>query len=260
MVSSLGRRSELERVREYIYNGIGMDYAPGSVQRPTLGVFPGLTAKPWHDPSEHLWTNRLVESFPMIHREFEEIKRLNAYVPQQGSYALNGQWNVFHFSIMGQPTCLSRRLCPATSQLVAELPGVGEAGMVFFSAMTPGTCIQAHCDLSNTRLRCHLGLSIPDGCSMRVDREIRRWEEGRCLVFDGSFEHEVWHSGSETRWVLILDFWHPDLTDVERRALARISNVRPFERSIRKKLMISERLFPNSLADIPGSLSEVNQA
>ena len=31
------------------------------------------------------------------------------------------------------------------------------------------------------------------------------------LIFDDSFEHEVWHEGADDRVVLICDMWHPDL-------------------------------------------------
>ena len=40
---------------------------------------------------------------------------------------------------------------------------------------------------------------------------MREWAEGRCLIFDDSFEHEVWHEGDSDRVVLICDLWHPDL-------------------------------------------------
>ena len=30
--------------------------------------------------------------------------------------------------------------------------------------------------------------------------------------------HEAWHEGSETRIVLIVDIWHPDLSDAEAMA------------------------------------------
>lgn len=41
-------------------------------------------------------------------------------------------------------------------------------------------------------------------------------------MFDDSFEHEVWHNGSGTRLVLIVDVWHPDLTRAERAQLPAI--------------------------------------
>jgi len=43
-------------------------------------------------------------------------------------------------------------------------------------------------------VRCHLGLRVPpqaERCWIRVDGEICRWQEGRCLLFDDTYEHEV---------------------------------------------------------------------
>lgn len=42
------------------------------------------------------------------------------------------------------------------------------------------------------------------------------------FVFDDSFEHEVWHNGTSMRLVLIVDIWHPELTERERRSLPAI--------------------------------------
>ena len=53
-----------------------------------------------------------------------------------------------------------------------------------------------------------------------------RWTEGAVLVFDDSFEHEVWHNGSATlgsggaddrggRLVLIVDVRHPNAAAIE---------------------------------------------
>ena len=57
-----------------------------------------------------------------------------------------------------------------------------------------------------------------NGRSIRVGDEVRTWVEGRCLLFDDSFEHEVWNDADEERLVLIVDVWHPDLkTDDQRK-------------------------------------------
>ena len=106
-----------------------------------------------------------------------------------------------------------------------------------------------------SRLRCHLPLICPEPSSdinigMRVAEETRQWEEGKCLVFDDAYEHEVWYrtkagrdaaaataatpaaaangdgqvvgaaarTGQE-RVVLLLDVWHPDLTQEEIAAI-----------------------------------------
>jgi aspartyl/asparaginyl beta-hydroxylase (cupin superfamily) len=65
------------------------------------------------------------------------------------------------------------------------------------------------------RLRCHLGIDVPAGCGIRVGGVERSWERGRCIVFDDSFPHEAWNESDEPRIVLIVDVWHPDLSDDE---------------------------------------------
>ena len=42
------------------------------------------------------------------------------------------------------------------------------------------------------------------------------------LIFDDSFEHDVWNEGDSARFVLIVDIWHPELTEEERRTLPAI--------------------------------------
>lgn len=51
---------------------------------------------------------------------------------------------------------------------------------------------------------------------------LRTWKEGKFIVFDDSFEHEVWHDGTEPRLVLIVDVWHPELTEEQKRTLTAI--------------------------------------
>ena len=42
----------------------------------------------------------------------------------------------------------------------------------------------------------------------------------KVLLFDDSFEHEVWNHTSEPRLVLIVDIWHPQLQHDADRAKA----------------------------------------
>jgi aspartyl/asparaginyl beta-hydroxylase (cupin superfamily) len=71
----------------------------------------------------------------------------------------------------------------------------------------------------------HLGVVVPPGPRMRVGDEEFGWEEGRCVVFDDSFEHEVWHDGDQPRVVLLMDVSHPDLdTSARDRVLAERSS------------------------------------
>ncbi|CAM9735658.1 unnamed protein product [Ectocarpus fasciculatus] len=93
----------------------------------------------------------------------------------------------------------------------------------FFSTLHGGSSIAAHTAPCNLRLRCHLPLTVPSvdtsQCGMRVGGETRPWEEGKCLVFDDSYEHEVWNKTEGERVLLLFDLWHPDLVEEERHAV-----------------------------------------
>ena len=60
-------------------------------------------------------------------------------------------------------------------------------------------------------ITCHLGLIVPrDGdVRMRVDDRIVRWAEGETLVFDDTYQHEVWNDTDGTRVVLLIQFERP---------------------------------------------------
>eukprot|EP00927_Polykrikos_kofoidii_P038052 TRINITY_DN32315_c0_g1_i1.p1 TRINITY_DN32315_c0_g1~~TRINITY_DN32315_c0_g1_i1.p1 ORF type:complete len:258 (+),score=37.73 TRINITY_DN32315_c0_g1_i1:104-877(+) len=88
----------------------------------------------------------------------------------------------------------------------------GSCGNAIFSRLAPRTRLQPHCGPTNTRLTCHMGIDVPaEGCGMRVGGEARCWREGECIVFDDSWEHEVWNESTRSRVVLLVNFWHPDL-------------------------------------------------
>jgi aspartate beta-hydroxylase len=85
----------------------------------------------------------------------------------------------------------------------------------FFSAVVPGTHITPHNGPTGKKLRLHLPVLGTEGAKMRVGDETRDLEEGKAFIFDDSFNHEAWHNGTQTRINLILDFWHPELSDHE---------------------------------------------
>ncbi|OWK33862.1 aspartyl/asparaginyl beta-hydroxylase domain-containing protein [Sphingomonas dokdonensis] len=98
--------------------------------------------------------------------------------------------------------------CPVTSGLARQVPGLSSA---FFSLLAPGTHVPAHRGVSKGLVTCHLGLGVPrDGdARMRVGRRVVRWAEGETLVFDDTFEHEVWNDTDEICLVLLLEFDRP---------------------------------------------------
>ncbi|WP_158880155.1 aspartyl/asparaginyl beta-hydroxylase domain-containing protein [Amycolatopsis anabasis] len=205
----------LERLRDGL-GGSGKGGAPR--QRPVL-LYPGLAAEPWHDPARYEWVRTLERNFARIRDEFLAQYDALADHPESADLATTGNWSAYHFFRLGKRYHENHAACPATSEAIAAVPGIDAAGMAYYSVMAPGTRMKPHCGFSNTRIRCHLGLVVPPGCSMTVGGETREWREGECLVFDDSFEHSVQNTSGRYRSVLLLDTWHPDLTEVERRAL-----------------------------------------
>ena len=112
---------------------------------------------------------------------------------------------------------------PPNHAVLAELgqPVIaGASPTAMFSLLAPHTSIPPHNGVNNTRLLCHLPLIVPEGCWFRVGADTRPWREGEAIVFDDTIEHEASNPSDLLRVVLIFDLWHPDLSDVERRAIA----------------------------------------
>merc|ERR1712066_23384 len=96
----------------------------------------------------------------------------------------------------------------------------------FFSALTPGSHIVKHYGPSNRMLRVWLPICGLDGFRLRVGDTIVEPKAGEAFAWDHSFEHEAWHEGQETRVVLIVDIWHPDLSNAEVNLLRSMQNCR----------------------------------
>ncbi|XP_058466080.1 uncharacterized protein LOC131439276 isoform X3 [Malaya genurostris] len=157
----------------------------------------------------------------------EGLKLLNAagtFRDEAENLRDRGDWKQFELFMRGYRIDKNCAKAPLTCKLVEQFTAARtcKRGQIKFSVMQPGTHVWPHCGPTNCRIRAHLGLMVPDGVSIRVANETRHWENGRWLIFDDSYEHEVWHNGTDTRLVLIVDFWHPDLNDNQRKTLSPI--------------------------------------
>ncbi len=185
----------------------------------------GLTAQPLPDPGQFWFVHHLERHFAEISAEIravlggvddpvrptvEDDWLLRAGSWQQAYLFREGEWQ--------EDVCA--RL-PVTQAILAEIPEMTtlSPGVILLSRLAPGTHIMPHCGSTNAVLRVHLPIIPAEGASIRVGTETSTWEEGRCLVFDDSFEHEVWHRGEEDRVVLIMDVLHPGVDAAHRAAL-----------------------------------------
>ena len=70
-----------------------------------------------------------------------------------------------------------------------------------------------------------VGLKVPFNCELIVNNEKLNWVQKKVILFDDSFYHSAHYFGTKKdgpRIVLMIDFWHPDLTTEERNALKYI--------------------------------------
>jgi aspartyl/asparaginyl beta-hydroxylase (cupin superfamily) len=191
------------------------------------GVFiPGLKSAAWH-ASDWLPDAALLEAAaPLMRTELEALlKTRGGFQPfDEGEYGFNpanttGQWNVFYMVLGCREIPSAAAVCPQTATALRTLPNLAMSAM--FSALTPGTHLWAHCGPTNAVVSLSMGLIVPEGSVIRVGSEQRAWKEGVCLVFDDTYEHEVWNRGTGTRFIMLLDVWHPELKPVERLVLER---------------------------------------
>ena len=163
------------------------------------------------ESSDFEFATSLEANWLTIHQELEQLQPKNFIDwPEKNIY--NQGWEVFGLYAFGQKIEENCRLCPQTTKLVEAIPGMITAG---FSSLAPGTYIGPHFGITKVVLRCHLGVIVPDECAIRVDKETRSWQEGKCLIFDDTFEHEAWNKSDQTRIVLLIDFNRPPSTITE---------------------------------------------
>lgn len=210
---------------------------PLYLQQPNMFFFPGLVQRPFFERADFDWVPALEATTDAIRAELIALidgagDRFGPYVtagadrpPPNNPLLDKPDWGAAWLWKDGAVAEGMDRLCPATLAALQAAPQPvipNRAPIALFSRLMPGTHIQPHHGLLNTRLICHLPLVVPDGCGLRVGGETRQWREGELLIFDDSFEHEAWNRGTSDRTVLLFEIWRPDIDADERAQLALI--------------------------------------
>ncbi|XP_038828882.1 aspartyl/asparaginyl beta-hydroxylase-like isoform X3 [Salvelinus namaycush] len=201
-----------------------------SVWQRSLYNVDGLKAQPWWMPKDTGYMDlvkTLERNWRIIRDEAQSVmdKTTGLFVPEEENLREKGEWGQFTLWQQGKKAGESCRSVPKTCGLLERFPeAIGcKRGQIKFSVMQPGTHVWPHTGPTNCRLRMHLGLVIPKtGCKIRCTNDTRAWEEGKVLIFDDSFEHEVWQDADSYRLIFIVDVWHPELTQYQRQTLSPI--------------------------------------
>jgi aspartyl/asparaginyl beta-hydroxylase (cupin superfamily) len=206
------------------------------LQQPSMFYFPGLPQRAFYERAEFDWVAPIEAMTADIVAELDAVRAgapdFAPYVetPSNGPAPNNPlrddpSWGAYYFWQGGAPVADHAARCPAVMAALAFAPMPvikGRSPMALWSLLKPGTHIQPHNGLLNTRLICHLPLLAPDGCALRVGAQTRAWRGGEMLIFDDSIEHEAWNRCTETRVVLLFEVWRPEISPEEREALTRL--------------------------------------
>ncbi|MCI4589075.1 aspartyl/asparaginyl beta-hydroxylase domain-containing protein [Sphingobium sp. BYY-5] len=206
------------------------------LQQPSMFYFPGLPQRAFYERDEFDWvapmeamTDAIVAELAAVRAqeaEFAPYVETSADRPAPNNPLRDDpSWGALYFWQNGAPVPENAERCPSVMAALAHAPIpviAGRSPMALWSLLKPGTHIQPHHGLLNTRLICHLPLLAPGDCALRVGAETRAWRKGEMLLFDDSFEHEAWNRSQETRVVLLFEVWRPEIGAEERDALTRL--------------------------------------
>ncbi len=194
------------------------------LQQPQYFV-PGIPAHRFYDSADFEWTDKLEESFVAVRDEVADL--LNMHRDEFGMFRTDFEnfvdgWNTFIFYVNGRRQDANCERAPVLAAIADNLIQYEEGELTMLSVLNPHAHIPPHVGPLNGILRCHLPLFVPKGCGLQVGGEKVEWQEGRILVFDDSFVHDVWNDSDELRIVLFFNAWHVCLSPDERAALATL--------------------------------------
>lgn len=175
-----------------------------------------LPDTPVYDTGNFSWVAKLEAEWRTIRAELDAVMTFREHMPsfheiikEVSSITTDESWKTFFLLGTAMDCSDNARRCPETMRLLAEIPGAVTA---FFSILAPGKHIPAHRGAYNGVLRFHLGLIVPGpagACRIRIADEFRTWNEGQALIFDDSYNHEVWNDTQGWRVVLFVDVARP---------------------------------------------------
>ncbi len=168
------------------------------------------------EPNQFPGIKELEANWQVIQEEFKQVLQythalpnFQEIMPHQQRLTQDDGWKTYYFHAFGLTAKKNCARCPQTWRLLQQIPGLKVA---FFSILAPGKHIPKHRGQHKGLIRYHLGLVVPEpksGCRMRIGDKTVYWEEGKSLIFDDTFFHEVWNDTNSYRAVLFLAIARP---------------------------------------------------
>ncbi|MGO8915722.1 MAG: aspartyl/asparaginyl beta-hydroxylase domain-containing protein [Stellaceae bacterium] len=164
--------------------------------------------------------------------QLQRVPLFHEIMPEQASISDNDDrdWRMFILRAYGVEVPRNMAACPTLAALVASSSDVLSASLSF---LAPRKHIPPHRGPFRGVLRFYLALAVPvapDGrpaAVLRIDDAEYRLAGGEMLLWDDTYEHEVWNASDEVRTVLLLDIRRRDMPlDMELLSRGVISLIR----------------------------------
>ncbi|GEL02784.1 hypothetical protein SSA02_19470 [Swaminathania salitolerans] len=216
---------------------------------------------PWIRMLERNWETIRDEALRI---RAEDIPSLGEISREHGRIAGDRRWKSFFFEGYGYRREENRQRAPKTTALLDRIPGLVTAS---FSVLEAGCHIPRHVGMTKGTLVYHLGLSIPrnrEACHINIETEaglhVHSWSDGGSLLFDDTYNHEVWNDTDEDRYILLVQMQRPCRKAARRLLRFFLFCVRHsrFVQEIKKRL---DRMpTGNDAAPAPGTPASVTPA
>lgn len=195
---------------------------------------PNLDALSFHDINDenkydnyYKWVKGLEKQYKIIYKELKNYQsKINyaktnheEWLPPRDSNgeAYGPEWKTMGLQDRGKWDNERIEFFPKTKKILTSLNV--PSCEVFFARQGPNSGIKPHTDKNNFIITCHIGLDVPENeCWIKVGNEEYKWKNGQGVVFDTSIEHSTQNISNKDRYVLLIRFWHPQLTLEERDA------------------------------------------
>lgn len=207
---------------------------------------------PVFDNRHFPWTGDVETEWRKIRAELDHVMQFRDAMPsfqdivkKVGTIQQDDQWKTFFLKGVGMDCEENAKRCPETMKVLNSIPGCTTG---FFSILSPHKHIPHHRGPWAGVLRLHLGLLIPQPahlCRIRIADQCHAWTEGQCLIFDDTYNHEVWNDTDGYRVVLFVDFERPLRWPMNHlnHWIMNLAALAPFMREAKGKQKASEKTF-----------------
>ena len=244
LLSSSSTSSSTPIIMANVLQGPSLVHTTLHRSSPSMMFLPGLRSLPfwtsdgrvaYQDPTVSHIVQYLEESASAITKEYKTKQNqvFSDYdiTSRGGEHALEslhtGKWDWHSYMLKGNVQGHFVQHFPTTATILQTLRNQGHLfegtpfGFSFLSKLYGKATIQSHTSPINFRLRVHVPLIVPKegDVGIRVGPVVQKWKEGKAMVLDDSYNHEVWNHSHQERVLLLVDIWHPDVTLIEREQI-----------------------------------------